>query len=80
MTGITGTKLSLEDHFRNHIGRLKDLSGKPIAIGFGISTPDDARSMAAVADGVIVGSAIVKKFHEDPGNAREFIKKLREAV
>ena len=80
MTGITGTKLSLEDHFRNHIGRLKELSGKPIAIGFGISTPDDARSMASVADGVIVGSAIVKKFHEDPGNAREFIKKLREAV
>jgi tryptophan synthase alpha chain len=36
--------------------------------------------MASVADGVIVGSAIVKKFHEDPGNAREFIKKLREAV
>src|ERR1700690_694926 len=80
MTGITGTKLSLEDHFRNHIGRLKELSGKPIAIGFGISTPDDARSMAAVADGVIVGSAIVKKFHEDPGNAREFVKKIREAV
>ncbi|MGO9378054.1 MAG: tryptophan synthase subunit alpha [Dissulfurispiraceae bacterium] len=80
MTGITGTKLSVEGHFRNHIDRLKEMSCKPIAVGFGISTPDDARSMAAVADGVIVGSAIVKKFHEDPGNAREFIRKLREAI
>jgi tryptophan synthase alpha chain len=80
MTGVTGTKLFLEDHFRNHVGRLKEMSGKPIAIGFGISTPDDARSMAAVADGVIVGSAIVRKFHEDPGNARDFIQKLREAI
>ncbi len=80
MTGITGTKLSLEDHFSNHVGRLKEMTGKPVAVGFGISTPDDARRMAAVADGVIVGSVIVKKFHEDPGNAREFIKKIREAV
>lgn len=80
MTGITGTKLSLADQFRSHLGRLKEMSGKPISVGFGISTPDDARNMAAVADGVIVGSAIVKKFHEDPGNARDFIQKLREAI
>ena len=80
MTGITGTKLTLEEHFRNHIGRLKKVSGKPVAVGFGISTPDDARNIAAEADGVIVGSAIVKKFHEDPDNARGFIQQLREAI
>jgi tryptophan synthase alpha chain len=80
MTGITGTKLSLEDEFGKHIGRLREMSGKPVAVGFGISTPDDARKMAAVADGVIVGSAIVKKFHEEPDNMRDFIKKLREAI
>jgi tryptophan synthase alpha chain len=56
------------------------MSGRPVAVGFGISTPDDARRMAAAADGVIVGSAIVRKFHEDPVNARDFIQKLREAV
>jgi tryptophan synthase alpha chain len=80
MTGITGTKLTLEDQFRNHVGRLREASGKPVAVGFGISTPDDARNMAAVADGVIVGSAIVKKFHEEPDNTRDFINKLREAI
>ncbi len=80
MTGITGSKLSLEEQFREHVGRLRETSGKPVAVGFGISTPDDARIMSAVADGVIVGSAIVKKFHEDPGNTPDFIKKLREAI
>ncbi|HMK56229.1 MAG TPA: tryptophan synthase subunit alpha [Dissulfurispiraceae bacterium] len=80
MTGITGSKLSPEEQFRGHLGRLKELTGRPVAIGFGISNPDDARNMAAFADGVIVGSAIVRKFHEDPGGAREFIKKLREAI
>lgn len=80
MTGITGTKLSLEEHFRNHVGKLREMTGKPVAIGFGISTPEDAVNMAAVADGVIVGSAIVKKFYEDPDNARDFIQKLRAAI
>ncbi len=80
MTGITGTKLSLEEHFRNHFGKLREMTGKPVAIGFGISTPEDAVNMAAVADGVIVGSAIVKKFYEDPDNARDFIQKLRAAI
>jgi tryptophan synthase alpha chain len=80
MTGITGASLSLDREFNSHIGRLREMSGKPVAIGFGISSPDDARKMAAAADGVIVGSAIVRKFHEDPDNARDFIQKLREAI
>jgi tryptophan synthase alpha chain len=80
MTGITGSSLSLDSHFSAHIGKLRGMTDKPVAIGFGISTPEDARRMAAVADGVIVGSAIVKKFHEDPGNAGDFVQKLREAV
>jgi len=80
MTGITGTKLSPEEHFRNHVGKLREMTGKPVAIGFGISTPEEAVNMAAVADGVIVGSAIVKKFYEDPDNARDFIQKMRAAI
>jgi tryptophan synthase alpha chain len=80
MTGITGAKLSLEGQFSEHISMLKKISDKPLAVGFGIATPEDARRMAGVADGVIVGSAIVKKFHEDPDNVPDFVKKLREAV
>jgi tryptophan synthase alpha chain len=80
MTGITGSTLILDAMFNEHIGTLRKASGKPVAVGFGVSTPGDATRMAAVADGVIVGSAIVKKFNEDPGNAPDFIKKLREAI
>ncbi|HMK61274.1 MAG TPA: tryptophan synthase subunit alpha [Dissulfurispiraceae bacterium] len=80
MTGITGSKLALEEQFRNHIGRLKEMTVRPVAVGFGVSSAEDAAKVAAFADGVIVGSAIVKKFHEDPGNAPDFINKLREAI
>ena len=80
MTGITGADLSLDSQFSAHIGRLRSMSNRPVAIGFGISTPADAAKMAGAAEGVIVGSAIVRKFQEDPANAREFIQKLREAI
>ncbi len=80
MTGITGTKLTLEDSFIEHINKVKQASKNPVAVGFGVSTPDDAKTIAEMADGVIVGSAIVKKLHENPEEAEEFIKKLREAI
>lgn len=41
----------------------------PVALGFGISTPEHARAAARVADAVVVGSAIVQRFHEAPANA-----------
>jgi tryptophan synthase alpha chain len=80
ITGITGSKLSLDETFRNHITALRQLTDKPISVGFGISTPDDARVVREAADGVIVGSAIVKKFYEEPEKAEQFIRELREAI
>lgn len=80
ITGITGSRLNLEETFRSHIDAVKKITDKPVAVGFGVSTPDDAQFMARVADGVIIGSAIVKKFFEQPEVAEDFIKKLREAI
>lgn len=80
ITGITGARLSMDKTFKRHIAIVKMLTDKPVAVGFGVSTPEDAREIAQIADGVIVGSAIVKKFFEHPGSAKEFIKKLREAI
>ncbi|MEW6117178.1 MAG: tryptophan synthase subunit alpha [Nitrospirota bacterium] len=80
ITGITGSKLALDGAFRSHIAALRRLTDKPVAVGFGVSTPDDARVVGEVADGVIVGSAIVKKFYEDPEKAEQFIRELREAI
>jgi tryptophan synthase alpha chain len=80
MTGITGATLALESQFRERVGAVKEVSDSPVAVGFGISGADDARAMAEVADGVIVGSALVKAFFERPGGAAAFARELREAI
>lgn len=79
ITGITGAKLKLDKTFREHIDFVRSF-GKPVCIGFGVSNPEEASYVAQFADGVIVGSAIVKKFHENPQEAFDFIKSLREAI
>lgn len=79
ITGITGTELRLDKKFREHINFVKSF-GKPVCIGFGVSKPEEAKYVAQFADGVIVGSAIVKKFHETPEEVLNFIKSLREAI
>ncbi len=80
MTGITGSQLALDDTFKRHIEDVKNATDKPVAVGFGVSTPDEAYNVARLADGVIVGSAIVKKLHESPSEAKGFILKLKEAI
>ncbi len=64
MTGITGAKLQNRDSIKHNVLALKKKARKPVAVGFGIATPDDARQIAAFSDGVIVGSALVRKIEE----------------
>jgi tryptophan synthase alpha chain len=80
ITGITGAKLVLERDIIEHINLIKSLTDIPVSIGFGISTPEEAKKVSEIGDGVIVGSAIVKKFYEHRAGAKDFIKKLREAI
>jgi tryptophan synthase alpha chain len=80
ITGITGAKLSPDNTINESIGSIRRLTDRPVAVGFGVSTPDEARTISGFADGVIVGSAIVKKFHEQSEDAENFIKSLREAI
>ena len=60
MTGITGAKLRESDSIKRNVRALRKQARKPVAVGFGIATPDDARCIAAFSDGVIVGSALVR--------------------
>ena len=64
ITGITGAKLQDTDSIERNVRALKKKAKKPVAVGFGIATPDDARQIAAFSDGVIVGSALVRKIEE----------------
>jgi tryptophan synthase alpha chain len=58
--GVTGTREELPRGLESGIKRIKTLMRKPVAVGFGISNPDQVKSVVRFADGVIVGSAIVK--------------------
>ena len=66
------------------IRKVKEVSDIPCAVGFGIATPDQAKDMAAVADGVIVGSAIVKivaKYGEEcVPYVSDYVKSMKEAI
>src|SRR5689334_19075267 len=61
LTGITGAALGRVSEIGRNVDQIRKLSKTPIAVGFGITTPQDAAEVSAVADGIIVGSAIVKQ-------------------
>jgi len=72
MTGVTGSNLTLSESLFRHIDQIRSLSDVPIAVGFGVSSPDHARSLAAPADGVIVGSELIRQISRE-SDSREQI-------
>ncbi|MBL7069153.1 MAG: tryptophan synthase subunit alpha [Candidatus Omnitrophica bacterium] len=60
LTGVTGARESLPKDIANNVKMIKRMTDKPVCVGFGVSTPKQARSIARIADGVIVGSAVIK--------------------
>ena len=80
ITGITGAALLLDGSMEVSISNIKKYTDKPIAVGFGVSTPLEATAVAKVSDGVIVGSAIVKRVHETPNELETYLMSLRKAI
>lgn len=83
ITGITGARLEIAATVKNSIRLLRRFTANstPVAVGFGVSTPAEAAQVAALADGVIVGSAIVKKAKEGDLHAFiEYLESLRKAI
>ena len=67
VTGVTGVQAELQDRVQRLVAQLKEVTNKPIAVGFGVSRPEQAAQLAAWgADGVIVGSALVRALGEAP--------------
>lgn len=60
LTGVTGARQKLPPEIISKVKLIKSMTKKPVCVGFGISSPQQARQIAKVADGVIVGSAIIK--------------------
>jgi tryptophan synthase alpha chain len=82
LTGVTGARDKLPEELENFVASVRERTEKPLCVGFGISTPEQVRRVAKVADGVIVGSRIIQLLDKDKslGNACSFIKCLREAL
>ncbi|MHB8777446.1 MAG: tryptophan synthase subunit alpha [Anaerolineales bacterium] len=83
VTGVTGERKSISDDLGDLIARVREHTSAPVCVGFGISTPEQARQVGALADGVIVGSACVKTIggSEKPVEAaREFAKSFSDAL
>ena len=74
--GVTGTKLTPMERLKNMLSDLKKMSDLPVAVGFGIRTNEDIRNMRKYADGVILGTSIVKLSEEFEG--KEFLQKINE--
>jgi len=64
LTGTTGERAALPDGLAETVERVRAATDVPVAVGFGISTPEQVRSVAAVADGIIVGSRVVRAARE----------------
>jgi tryptophan synthase alpha chain len=67
VTGVTGARKSVADSVFDAVSKIKKRINLPVAVGFGISDPSQAAKVAAVANGVVVGSALVKLFEEFQG-------------
>ena len=83
VTGVTGARDRLPTDLEVFVDRVKQIAKQPLCVGFGISTSEQARRVAGIADGVIVGSRIIQlmeaedNFMSTVGN---FIKELRQAL
>jgi len=82
LTGVTGARDRLPDQLESFVSRVRKRTRKPLCVGFGVSTPEQARRIAKIADGVIVGSRIIQLVEEDRSlaNVHAFVKSLRQAL
>ena len=78
-TGVTGEQQSLASSARTLTQKMRELTDLPLAIGFGVSTPDQVAEVAQLADGVVIGSAIVR-FIEGNAEAPDLPERLEKFV
>ena len=81
--GVTGTRSEISTDLQSIVSVIRENTDTPCAIGFGISTPEQAKKMSRVADGVIVGSAIIKIIEkygtESPAYVGEYVREMKLA-
>lgn len=80
-TGVTGTRATIRDELRDEVQQLMAAASVPVVVGFGISSPEQAREVGAMADGVVVGSALIEVIRDRGAEAaEEFVAGLRAGL
>jgi len=82
ITGITGAAAAEAADVAPEVARIKKATDLPVIVGFGIRTPETSKAIAGVADGAVVGSAIVGKLAagDSPAKVLEFVKGLADGA
>jgi tryptophan synthase alpha chain len=86
VTGVTGARRSLPEDLEGKVAAVRARSRVPVVVGFGVSSPDQARALGRLADGVVVGSAIVERIarggarRERAARVRRFVASLKKAL
>ena len=78
VTGVTGARAMLSDEIAPMIAELRKHTDKPISVGFGVSTSEQAAQVAQVADGVIVGSAIINVVEDNMDNEAKLLAAVKQ--
>ncbi len=82
--GVTGIRTEIKTDLKSILAAIKEVTDVPAAIGFGIHSPEQAREMSKIADGVIVGSAIIKLIEQYGKDAsphiEEYVKNMKAAI
>lgn len=78
--GVTGERAKMSDRVKSLVAMARQCSPLPVAVGFGVSTPEQARDIATFADGVIVGSAFIRRIEKNLENESVEVSVLEECV
>ncbi len=88
MKGVTGSSIKIDPELKTHVAELKSIAAPmPVAIGFGVKTPEHAKAVAEIADAVIVGSQLIRVVDENRSNTdamlkavADFTRSLKDAI
>jgi tryptophan synthase alpha chain len=82
LTGVTGARDALPPELEDFVARVRQKAQQPLCVGFGIASPEQAKRVAAIADGVIVGSRLIQLIEEDTTltGLKAFVSGMRKAL